>query len=86
MIHRHPLTMHHRKSSKSSLPHELRTAAEPRQNKLYTVHLSHIEQVNPTVRLLRLTLPTGTTTDVISEEDEDVGIFFQDIKPRLGFL
>lgn len=65
--------MRHRKTSKSSLPHELRTAAEPRQNKLYTVQLSHIEQVNPTVRLLRLTLPTETTADATSEEDEDVG-------------
>jgi hypothetical protein len=41
-----------------SIPHELRTAAEPRQNRLYPVRLSHIEQVNPSVRLLQFTLPT----------------------------
>jgi hypothetical protein len=42
---------------KASLPHEERTAAEPRQNRLYSVRLSHIEQVNPTVRLLQLAIP-----------------------------
>lgn len=41
-----------------SIPHELRTAAEPRQNRLYPVRLSHIEQVNPSVRLLQFTLPS----------------------------
>ncbi|KAL1849257.1 hypothetical protein Plec18170_007549 [Paecilomyces lecythidis] len=40
-----------------SIPHELRTAAEPRQNKLYPVRLSQIVQVNPSIRLLRLTIP-----------------------------
>ncbi|KAJ5138398.1 uncharacterized protein N7515_003246 [Penicillium bovifimosum] len=40
-----------------SIPHELRTAAEPRQNRLYPVRLSHIEQVNPSVRLLQFALP-----------------------------
>jgi len=40
-----------------SIPHELRTAAEPRQNRLYPVRLSHVEQVNPSVRLLQLTIP-----------------------------
>lgn len=53
---------------KDSIPHEMRTAAEPRQNKLYTVHLTHVEQTNSTVRLLRLSLPAGVTTD----EDETV--------------
>lgn len=42
---------------KASLPHEERTAAEPRQNRLYSVRLSHIEQVHPTVRLLQLAIP-----------------------------
>ncbi|KAE8351933.1 hypothetical protein BDV28DRAFT_136113 [Aspergillus coremiiformis] len=42
-------------SKKISVPHKLRTAAEPRQNTLYNVRLSHIEEVNPTVRLLHLT-------------------------------
>lgn len=41
-----------------SIPHELRTAAEPRQNKLYPVRLSHVEVVNPSIRLLRFTIPT----------------------------
>ena len=41
-----------------SIPHELRTAAEPRQNRLHSVRLSHVEQVNPSVRLLQLALPT----------------------------
>mgnify|MGYP001658124884 CR=1 FL=1 len=41
-----------------SIPHELRTAAEPRQNRLHPVRLSHVEQVNPSVRLLQLALPT----------------------------
>ncbi|KGO73348.1 Riboflavin synthase-like beta-barrel [Penicillium italicum] len=40
-----------------SVPHELRTAAEPRQNRLHPVRLSHIEQVNPSVRLLQFALP-----------------------------
>lgn len=39
-----------------SIPHELRTAAEPRQNRRHQVRLSHIEQVNPSVRLLQFTL------------------------------
>ncbi|KAJ9311308.1 hypothetical protein DTO271D3_8378 [Paecilomyces variotii] len=42
-----------------SIPHELRTAAEPRQNKLYPVRISQIDQVNPSIRLLRLALPPG---------------------------
>ncbi|KAJ6068574.1 hypothetical protein N7499_010461 [Penicillium canescens] len=41
-----------------SIPHELRTAAEPRQNRLHPVRLSYVEQVNPSVRLLQLALPT----------------------------
>ncbi|KAL4971284.1 hypothetical protein BDW66DRAFT_163803 [Aspergillus desertorum] len=41
---------------KLSVPHTVRTAAEPRQNRLYPVRLSHIEQANPTVRLLQLAL------------------------------
>ena len=41
-----------------SIPHELRTAAEPRQDRLYPVRLSHVEQVNPSVRLLQLAIPS----------------------------
>lgn len=40
-----------------SIPHKLRTAAEPRQNRLYPVRLSHVEQVNPSIRLLQFTIP-----------------------------
>lgn len=39
---------------RSSLPHEDRTAAEPRQNSIEPVILSHIRQVNDNIRLLRL--------------------------------
>ncbi|KAJ6189689.1 hypothetical protein N7519_004597 [Penicillium mononematosum] len=46
-----------------SIPHELRTAAEPRQNRLYPVRLSHIEQVNPSVRLLQFALPSQENND-----------------------
>ncbi|GLI76487.1 hypothetical protein PoHVEF18_004760 [Penicillium ochrochloron] len=41
-----------------SIPHELRTAAEPRQNRLYPVRLSHVEQVNPSIRLLQFAIPS----------------------------
>ncbi|RDK38532.1 hypothetical protein M752DRAFT_269584 [Aspergillus phoenicis ATCC 13157] len=51
---------------KGSLPHQLRTAAEPRQNRLYNVRLSHVEQANPFVRLLQLTIPP----EVQNAEDE----------------
>ncbi|KAL4933874.1 FAD-dependent oxidoreductase [Aspergillus undulatus] len=47
-------------SRKLSVPHTVRTAAEPRQNRLFAVRLSHIEQANPTVRLLQLTIPPST--------------------------
>ncbi|CAL5874577.1 uncharacterized protein PFLUO_LOCUS8874 [Penicillium psychrofluorescens] len=43
-------------SREDSIPHELRTAAEPRQNRRYPVHLSHVEQVNQSVRLLQLAI------------------------------
>ncbi|OQE15780.1 hypothetical protein PENFLA_c030G00095 [Penicillium flavigenum] len=46
-----------------SIPHELRTAAEPRQNRLHPVRLSHIEQVNPSVRLLQFALPSQENND-----------------------
>ena len=39
---------------RSSVPHEDRTAAEPRENRLEPVILSHIREINATVRLLRL--------------------------------
>ncbi|PLN76393.1 hypothetical protein BDW42DRAFT_197196 [Aspergillus taichungensis] len=58
---------------KPSVPHQVRTAAEPRQNRLYPVRLSHIEQINPTVRLLQLALPPSnqeSDTDSDTPESE----------------
>ncbi|KAJ5949516.1 hypothetical protein N7454_001100 [Penicillium verhagenii] len=46
-----------------SIPHELRTAAEPRQNRLYPVHLAHVEQVNQSIRLLQFTIPEPENGD-----------------------
>lgn len=50
-----------------SIPHELRTVAEPRQNRLYPVHLAHVEQVNRSIRLLQFTIPgsENVSTDLI---------------------
>ncbi|KAJ5303341.1 Riboflavin synthase-like beta-barrel [Penicillium atrosanguineum] len=45
-------------SREDSIPHELRTAAEPRQNQLYPVRLSQVDQINLSIRLLRLALPS----------------------------
>ncbi|KAI9376007.1 hypothetical protein BJX61DRAFT_539320 [Aspergillus egyptiacus] len=56
---------------KASIPHTVRTAAEPRQNRLFTVRLSHIEEVNPTVRLLRLTLPADVQKPQSQDEVDD---------------
>lgn len=39
---------------RSSLPHEDRTAKEPRENRLEPVVLSHIRQINESIRTLRL--------------------------------
>ncbi|GLA66861.1 hypothetical protein AtubIFM56815_004042 [Aspergillus tubingensis] len=55
---------------KGSLPHQLRTAAEPRQNRLYNVRLSHVEQANPSVRLLQLTIPPEVQN--IEDEGQEV--------------
>lgn len=54
-------------STKASLPHEVRTSTEPRQNALYPVTLSSIKQVNPAVRLLQFALSSQS-----SEESNDV--------------
>lgn len=47
-LHRYMATV------RSSLPHEDRTAAEPRENRLEPVVLSHIRQINESIRTLRL--------------------------------
>ncbi|KAL4781432.1 hypothetical protein BJX76DRAFT_350150 [Aspergillus varians] len=62
-------------SRKVSIPHTVRTAAEPRQNRLFPVRLSHIEQANPEVRLLQLTIPPSVqdpeSQDQLEESQED---------------
>jgi hypothetical protein len=40
-----------------SIPHAAPTATEPRQNRLISVRVSQVEEVNAVVRLFRLTLP-----------------------------
>lgn len=45
----------------TSLPHEVRTVSEPRQRGLHSVFLSHITQLNPTIRLLRLSLSPNSS-------------------------
>jgi hypothetical protein len=47
---------------RSSLPHEERTAAEPRENQLEPVVLSNIREVNESIRLLRLNAVDPTHT------------------------
>ncbi|RAH45158.1 FAD-dependent oxidoreductase [Aspergillus brunneoviolaceus CBS 621.78] len=58
-------------SGKGTLPHQMRTAAEPRQNRLYNVRLSHIEQVNPCVRLLQLTIPREVQSPEENTQESD---------------
>ncbi|KAK5050409.1 hypothetical protein LTR84_003690 [Exophiala bonariae] len=42
---------------KDTIPHIIRTAEDPRQKGVWSARLSKIEQVNPKIRLLRLSLP-----------------------------
>jgi hypothetical protein len=56
---------------KVSVPHTVRTAAEPRQNRLFTVRLSHIEEISPTVRLLQLTIPANVQDPGLQEYVEE---------------
>lgn len=74
--HHHPAAAHSRQmatKSKSGIPHQVRTAAEPRQNRLYPVQLSHIDHVNPAVRLLQLTIPPHVQNpESDGVEDEEV--------------
>lgn len=58
------------RQSTDSVPHELRTASEPRQDSLHPVRLSKVTQVNPTVRLLQLTLPRDQSSEKASEVRE----------------
>lgn len=61
-----------KKTKTKSIPHEERTATEPRQNRLYTVRLSNIEKINPSVRLLHLTIPPNESEGEADVEDEEV--------------
>lgn len=45
-----------------SVPHEDRTAAEPRQNVVEPVTISYIRDINSTTRVLRLTPEDPTHT------------------------
>ncbi|RHZ68498.1 FAD-dependent oxidoreductase [Aspergillus thermomutatus] len=56
---------------KASVPHLVRTAAEPRQNRMFTVRLSHVDEVNPTVRLIQLTIPPHVQSLEGQEERDD---------------
>lgn len=53
---------------KDSIPHIVRTAHEPRQQGMWTATLSKIEQVNSTIRLLRLSLPKDGVCSQSSRE------------------
>ncbi|KAJ5190532.1 uncharacterized protein N7498_009517 [Penicillium cinerascens] len=59
-----------------SIPHELRTAAEPRQNHLYPVRLSQVDQVNPSIRLLRLALPDSNSLAYTHQDDKKQPFIF----------
>ncbi|KAH8427973.1 FAD-dependent oxidoreductase [Aspergillus melleus] len=56
---------------KTSVPHLVRTAAEPRQNRLYNVHISHIEQVNPSIRLFQLAIPPQNVLETPESDDAE---------------
>lgn len=76
LVQRHhpPLSKYRQMSSKpkTGVPHQVRTAAEPRQNRLYTVRLTHIDELNPTVRLLQLTIPPNVQSLENGIQDSDV--------------
>ena len=42
---------------KDHIPHMQRTATDPRQTGLFDAKISHIDQINSKIRLLRLNLP-----------------------------
>ncbi|KAF4213079.1 hypothetical protein CNMCM8980_004279 [Aspergillus fumigatiaffinis] len=63
--------MDYASTRKASVPHLVRTAAEPRQNRMYTVRLSHIDEVNPTVRLIQLAIPPHVQSLEGQEERAD---------------
>ena len=46
-------------STTTSIPHEERTAAEPREHCIHKVILDRIEEVNTSIRLLKLKMHNG---------------------------
>jgi hypothetical protein len=46
-------------TASDSLPHIIRTAKDPRQDGLYSVTISKIDEVNSSVRLIQLALPNA---------------------------
>lgn len=58
---------------KDSIPHVVRTAHERRNSGSWSATLSNIEQINSTIRLLRLSLPKeGVRTSPSSREQSNV--------------
>ncbi|KAK2871623.1 hypothetical protein FQN49_002995 [Arthroderma sp. PD_2] len=58
-------------STQISKPHELRTAAEPRQDSLYRLRVSHVSQVNPTIRLIRFNVLSTCSSLDWAETDHE---------------
>ncbi|KAL4943383.1 hypothetical protein BDV06DRAFT_211134 [Aspergillus oleicola] len=58
---------------KLSVLHTVRTSAEPRQNRLFAVRLSHVEQANPTVRVLQLAIPPSVQDPESPDQLEESG-------------
>lgn len=52
---------------KKSIPHEQRTAVDPRQNRIYDVNISRIENRYENIRLLRLSI-LGTSNLELNNE------------------
>lgn len=47
-----------------SIPHLVRTARDARQEGLYNARISQVEQINPSVRLIKLELPSTSVGSV----------------------
>ncbi|KAF3893845.1 hypothetical protein GTR04_2416 [Trichophyton interdigitale] len=71
-------------SAQGNKPHELRTATEPRQNSLYKLRVSHISQVNPTIRLIRFNIVCGCASLDWSKDNSENLTYNQ--QPPLKFL
>ncbi|WPG97812.1 oxidoreductase nad-binding domain-containing protein 1 [Acrodontium crateriforme] len=69
---------------RSSMPHEERTAAEPRQNRLEPVTLSHIREINDTLRVLRLS-PIDPTRTIQFSPGQWLDTFIPGLRSAGGF-